>query len=51
LPPTIGLACRTPFAQDESRDIWQTRVNRDWRFYFTIMGDTYCIEDIISHPK
>lgn len=36
---------------DESRDIWQARVNLDWRFYFTIMGDTYCIEDIISHPK
>jgi hypothetical protein len=20
---------------DQSRDLWQTRVNRDWRFYFT----------------
>lgn len=36
---------------DESHDIWQARVNRDWRFYFTIAGDTYCIEDIIPHPK
>ena len=36
---------------DESRDLWQARVNRDWRFYFTIHGDTYQIEDIIPHPK
>jgi len=36
---------------DESRDIWQARVNRDWRFYFTIAGDTYVIRDIIPHPK
>ena len=36
---------------DESRDIWQARINRDWRFYFTSAGDTYIIEDIIPHPK
>ena len=36
---------------DESRDIWQARVNRDWRFYFTIASDTYRIEDVIAHPK
>ena len=36
---------------DESADLWQARVNRDWRFYFTIQGDTYRIEDIIAHPK
>ena len=36
---------------DESRDLWQARVNRDWRFYFTIAGDTYQIEDVIAHPK
>ena len=36
---------------DESRDIWQARVNRDWRFYFTVTGDTYTIEDIMPHPK
>ena len=36
---------------DESRDLWQARVNRGWRFYFTIVGDTYQIEDIIPHPK
>ena len=26
---------------DESRDLWQARVNRDWRFYFSIADDTY----------
>jgi mRNA-degrading endonuclease RelE of RelBE toxin-antitoxin system len=36
---------------DESADLWQVRVNRDWRFYFTIAADTYCIEDVIAHPK
>jgi mRNA-degrading endonuclease RelE of RelBE toxin-antitoxin system len=36
---------------DEARDIWQARVTRDWRFYFTIQGDTYYLIDIIPHPK
>jgi plasmid maintenance system killer protein len=36
---------------DESSDLWQARVNRDWRFYFLIVGDTYLITDIIPHPK
>lgn len=36
---------------DESADLWQARVNRDWRFYFTIAGDTFRIEDVIPHPK
>ncbi|MEO8098207.1 MAG: hypothetical protein ABI811_10940 [Acidobacteriota bacterium] len=36
---------------DESKDLWQARVNRDWRFYFTIRGDAYRIEDVIPHPK
>ena len=30
---------------------WQARINRDWRFYFTIDGDTYHIQDVIPHPK
>jgi hypothetical protein len=34
-----------------ARDLWQARVNDDWRFYFHIMGDTYLIRDIIRHPK
>jgi hypothetical protein len=36
---------------DESRDRWQARVNRDWRFYFSIVDDTYIIRDIIPHPR
>jgi len=36
---------------DEANDPWQARVNKVWRFYFTIANDTYRIEKIISHPK
>jgi len=36
---------------DESRDIWQARVNGGWRFYFRIEGDTYYLIDVIPHPK
>ena len=36
---------------DESNDRWQARINRDWRFYFTIEGDVYYIQDITPHPK
>ena len=36
---------------NEAEDKWQARVNRSWRFYFTIKGDTYIISDIIPHPK
>ena len=35
----------------ESEDLWQARVNKDWRFYFKIEGDTYIIVRIIPHPK
>jgi mRNA-degrading endonuclease RelE of RelBE toxin-antitoxin system len=36
---------------DEAADLWQARINKDWRFYFTISNDTYRIEKIIPHPK
>ncbi|OGD31730.1 hypothetical protein A3C91_03590 [Candidatus Azambacteria bacterium RIFCSPHIGHO2_02_FULL_52_12] len=36
---------------NETRNIWQARVNRSWRFYFTIESDMYRMIDIISHPK
>jgi len=36
---------------NEAEDKWQARVNKDWRFYFKIVGDTYIITDIIPHPK
>jgi mRNA interferase RelE/StbE len=36
---------------DESQDLWQARVTKDWRFYFTIQDATYFIVKIIPHPK
>jgi plasmid maintenance system killer protein len=36
---------------DETKDRWQARVNRDWRFYFSIENDTYVVVDIIPHPR
>jgi mRNA-degrading endonuclease RelE of RelBE toxin-antitoxin system len=36
---------------DESRELWQARVNDDWRSYFHIVRDTYLVRDIIPHPK
>jgi plasmid maintenance system killer protein len=36
---------------DESRDLWQARINKDWRFYFSIEDDVYRLHDIIAHPK
>jgi mRNA-degrading endonuclease RelE of RelBE toxin-antitoxin system len=36
---------------DERRGIWQARITRDWRLYFTIEGDTYILLTIRSHPK
>ena len=35
----------------EAEDKWQARVNLNWRFYFRIVGDSYVVSDIISHPK
>ena len=36
---------------DLANDVWQGRVNRDWRFYFKVRGDQYLILDITPHPK
>ena len=36
---------------DESRDRWQARVTKGWRFYFKISGDTYHITELTPHPK
>ena len=36
---------------DEANDVWQGRVNRDYRFYFQIVGEDYIIVRIIPHPK
>jgi len=36
---------------DEARNVWQARVNENWRFYFTIEEETYHITNITPHPK
>lgn len=36
---------------DEAKNIWQARLDRDYRFYFRIEGDTYRLLSIIPHPK
>lgn len=36
---------------DEGKDRWQGRVTKGWRFYFTIQGDSYVLQDITRHPK
>ena len=36
---------------DEARGVWQARVTRSWRFYFTLEGDAYHLHTIIPHPK
>ncbi len=36
---------------DEATDLWQGRVNREYRFYFEIVGETCWIIRIIPHPK
>ena len=36
---------------DETLDIWQARVDRDWRFYFQIRSGTIYLIDIMAHPK
>lgn len=36
---------------DEAHDVWQARVNREWRFYFQIIRHEYHLLDIVPHPK
>ncbi len=36
---------------DEGHDIWQARVDRDYRFYFQVQGNTYVLLSIIPHPN
>ena len=36
---------------DATKDTWQARVNKDWRFYFAIIDSTYYIFKLIPHPK
>jgi hypothetical protein len=32
-------------------DLWQGRINRDWRFYFRICGNEIVVARLIPHPK
>jgi mRNA interferase RelE/StbE len=34
-----------------AQGVWQARVNRGWRFYFTIERDVYTIIGLTPHPK
>jgi mRNA-degrading endonuclease RelE of RelBE toxin-antitoxin system len=36
---------------DEAIGLWQARVTRTWRFYFTIEGQEYHLHDMKPHPK
>jgi hypothetical protein len=36
---------------DESQNLWQARVNDDWRFYFIIEDEAYVIQEIMAHPS
>ena len=36
---------------DESTGMWQARITRDWRFYFTIEGNAYHLHELKPHPK
>jgi hypothetical protein len=31
---------------NESRGLWQARINDDWRFYFTIESDAYILHEL-----
>ena len=50
-PTTFSIRRCTPKKSDESTGLWQARVNRSWRFYFSIEGDAYVLHTIIAHPK
>jgi mRNA-degrading endonuclease RelE of RelBE toxin-antitoxin system len=32
-------------------DLWQGRIDKDWRFYFIVVEPTYIIVSVIKHPK
>jgi mRNA interferase RelE/StbE len=31
--------------------VWQARVTREWRFFFTVDGEMYNLIDITAHPR
>lgn len=36
---------------DETKGVWQARVDRNYRFYFLIETNMYVLLDIRMHPK
>jgi len=32
-------------------NLWQARITKAWRFYFTIEADAYVLIDMTEHPK
>ena len=32
-------------------DLWQARIDKDWRFYFYIVVPDFIIVSVIKHPK
>ncbi len=34
-----------------NNDLWQARINKNWRFYFFVVTPHYIIISIIKHPK
>lgn len=36
---------------DETKGIWQARVDKNYRFYFRIEKDVYVLLDIKPHPR
>lgn len=34
---------------DETKDVWQARIDKTYRFYFKIEGDTYILTKIKKH--
>lgn len=34
---------------DEANDIWQARIDRSYRFYFKIEGDSYLLIELDKH--
>jgi plasmid maintenance system killer protein len=47
----LAANLRHPSLHAKKYDESQDRVNKNWRFYFRIVDDTYVITDIIPHPK
>ncbi len=34
-----------------AQDIWQARVDKNWRFFFEVRGDAIILLNIKKHPK